>query len=127
MEPLRTAAQLDAGSYEAWQNLGLSLYWLRRYREALPALEKAAALNPQSFDTLNLLAAALHALGDDAAALPILERAHSLNPLRREIGRGPRAHARRAKTLRIWGAGFNSVNFGCRISLLTKSPDGVSL
>jgi tetratricopeptide (TPR) repeat protein len=56
------------------------LYWLRRYSEALPALQKAAELNPRYFDTLNLLAATYHALGDDKAALPVMEQAHELNP-----------------------------------------------
>ena len=78
--PLRTAAQLDPQSFDAWHNLGRSLCLLKRYGEAVPALKKAAALNPDYFDTLNLLAAALHASGDDAAALPVLERAHALNP-----------------------------------------------
>ena len=80
VEPLRVAVKLDATSFDAWHNLGLSLYWLHRYQEALPALQQAAALNPQFFDTLNLLAATFHALGNDTAALPVLERAHSLNP-----------------------------------------------
>jgi tetratricopeptide (TPR) repeat protein len=80
VEPLRVAVKLDPGSFDAWHNLGRSLFWLRRYQEAVPPLQKAAALNPNFFDTLNLLAAALHALGDDAVALPILERAHTLNP-----------------------------------------------
>jgi tetratricopeptide (TPR) repeat protein len=80
VEPLRVAAKLAPDSFDAWHNLGLSLYWLRRYDEALPVLQKAVGLNPQFFDTLNLLAATYHALGNDAAALPILERAHSLNP-----------------------------------------------
>jgi tetratricopeptide (TPR) repeat protein len=78
--PFRTAAQLDPQSFDAWHNLGRSLYLLKRYGEAVPALKKAAALNPGYFDTLNLLAAALHASGNDAAALPVLERAHALNP-----------------------------------------------
>jgi tetratricopeptide (TPR) repeat protein len=78
--PLRTAAQLDPQLFDAWHNLGRSLYALKRYGEAVPALKKATALNPGYFDTLNLLAAALHASGDDAAALPVLERALALNP-----------------------------------------------
>jgi tetratricopeptide (TPR) repeat protein len=80
LEPLRVAAKLDPDSFDAWHNLGLSLYWLKQYQEALPALEHAAKLNPEFFDTLNLLAATQHALGNDAAALPILEKAHALNP-----------------------------------------------
>jgi len=80
IEPLRVAVKLDPGLFDAWHNLGQSLYWLRRYQEAVPALRKAVSLNPDFFDTLNLLAAALHGLGDDAEALPLLERAHNLNP-----------------------------------------------
>jgi tetratricopeptide (TPR) repeat protein len=80
IEPLRQAVKLEPGSFEAWNSLGLSLFWLKRYQEALPALRKAADLNPQFFSTLTMLASTLHALGDDAAALPVLERAHNLNP-----------------------------------------------
>jgi tetratricopeptide (TPR) repeat protein len=80
LDPLRTAAQLDLQSFEAWHYLGRSLFLLKRYAEAIPSLKKAVALNPGYFDTVNLLAAALHASGDDAAALPVLERAHALNP-----------------------------------------------
>src|ERR1035438_5763789 len=80
IEPLRQAVKLDPESFEAWNSLGLSLFWLKRYQEALPPLRKAASLNPQFFSTLTLLASTLHALGDDAVALPVLERAHNLNP-----------------------------------------------
>jgi tetratricopeptide (TPR) repeat protein len=80
IEPLRQAVKLDPESFEAWNSLGLSLFWLKRYQEALPPLRKAASLNPQFFSTLTLLASTLHALGDDAAALPVLEQAHNLNP-----------------------------------------------
>jgi len=80
IEPLRQAVKLEPESFEAWNSLGLSLFWLKRYQEALPALRKAADLNPQFFSTLTMLASTLHALGDDAAALPVLERAHHLNP-----------------------------------------------
>lgn len=78
--PLRRAAELDPGSFDAWNDLGISLYSLRRYQEAVTPLRRAAALNPRFFDTLNMLAATLHDLGDDVAALPVLERAHALNP-----------------------------------------------
>ncbi len=80
IEPLRQGARLDPESFEAWQGLGLSLFFLKRYQEALPPLQKAARLNPQDFSTLSLLASTLHAAGNDAAALPVLETAHSLNP-----------------------------------------------
>ena len=74
------AAKLDPNSFEAWHNLGLSLFRLNRFEEARAPLERAAALNPGFFDTLNLLAATLYVLRDDAAALPVLERAHALRP-----------------------------------------------
>jgi Tfp pilus assembly protein PilF len=80
VDPLRTAARLDAKSFEAWQYLGISLYGLNRFAEAVEPLRNAAALNPQYFDTWNFLARTLHMLGNDAAALPALERAHELNP-----------------------------------------------
>jgi tetratricopeptide (TPR) repeat protein len=80
IEPLQQAVKLDTDSFEGWHNLGLSLFRLKRYREARAPLERAAALNPAFFDTLNLLAATLYVLGDDAAALPVLEKAHALRP-----------------------------------------------
>lgn len=78
--PLQQAVKLEPESFEAWNSLGLSLFRLKRYQQALPALRKASSLNPQYFATLTMLASALHALGDDTGALPILERAHDLNP-----------------------------------------------
>lgn len=87
VEPLRRAAKLDEGSFEAWHNLGLTLFRLKRYQEARAPLERATALNPSFFDTWNLLAAALYMLGDDRAALPALERAHALHPGDAEIAR----------------------------------------
>ncbi len=80
VEPLTRAVRLDPGSYDAWHNLGLSYFRLKRYQEARQPLEKAAALRPDIFDTLNLLGATLYVLGDDRAALPVLERAHQLRP-----------------------------------------------
>jgi len=80
IEPLRRAVQLDPGSFDAWHNLGLSYFRLKRYGEARQPLEKAAALRPDFFDTLNLLGATLYVLRDDRAALPVLERAHQLRP-----------------------------------------------
>lgn len=80
IEPLLRATQVDAGSFEAWHNLGLSYFRLQRYKEAREPLEKAAALHPDFFDTLNLLGATLYMLGDDQAALPVLEQAHKLRP-----------------------------------------------
>ncbi len=78
--PLRQAVKVDPDSFDAWHNLGLSLFRLKRYPEARGPLERAAALNPDYFDTLNLLAATLYVLGDDRAALPVLEKAHALRP-----------------------------------------------
>jgi tetratricopeptide (TPR) repeat protein len=80
VQPLLRATQLDPGSYDAWHNLGLSYFRLKRYQEARQPLEKAVALRPDLFDTLNLLGATLYLLGDDKAALPVLEKAHQLRP-----------------------------------------------
>ncbi len=80
IEPLQRATSLDPGSFEAWHDLGLSLFRLKRYADARAPLERAAALNPNFFETLNLLAATLYVLGDDGAALPVLEKAHNLKP-----------------------------------------------
>jgi Flp pilus assembly protein TadD len=80
IQPLLRATQLDPGSYDAWHNLGLSYFRLKRYQEARQPLEEAVALRPDLFDTLNLLGATLYVLGDDKAALPVLEKAHQLRP-----------------------------------------------
>lgn len=78
--PLLRATELDPDSFDAWHNLGLSYFRLKRYQEARRPLERAVALRPDLFDTLNLLGATLYVLGDDRAALPVLERAHQLRP-----------------------------------------------
>jgi Flp pilus assembly protein TadD len=80
IEPLRRATQVDANSFDAWHNLGLSYFRLQRYKEAREPLERAAALRPDFFDTLNVLGATLYMLGDDQAALPVMEQAHKLRP-----------------------------------------------
>lgn len=80
IQPLRRATELDGDSFDAWHNLGLSYFRLKRYQDARQPLEKAAALRSDFFDTLNLLGATLYVLGDDKAALPVLERAHQLRP-----------------------------------------------
>jgi len=80
VKPLLRAVKLDPGSYDAWHNLGLSYFRLKRYQDARQPLEKAVALQPDIFDTLNLLGATLYVLGDDRAALPVLDRAHQLRP-----------------------------------------------
>jgi len=85
IEPLQRAVKLDSDSFEAWNSLGLSLFRLKRYQEALLPLRNAVRLNSQFVGTLKILASTLHALGDDAAALPVLERGHALNPADEEL------------------------------------------
>jgi len=80
LNPLLRAVALDPDSFDAWHNLGLSYFRLKRYQEARQPLERAVALRPDLFDTLNLLGATLYVLGDDRAALPVLDRAHQLRP-----------------------------------------------
>jgi tetratricopeptide (TPR) repeat protein len=80
LEPLKRATQLDAASFEAWHNLGLTYFRLQRYQDARAPLEKAVELRPDYFDSLNLLGAVLYMNGEDKAALPILRRAHALRP-----------------------------------------------
>jgi tetratricopeptide (TPR) repeat protein len=96
VQPLLRATELDPGSYDAWHNLGLSYFRLKRYHEARQPLEKAVALRPDLFDTLNLLGATLYVLGDDKAALPVLEKAHQLRPddaqLKEALDRIRKAH-----------------------------------
>ena len=80
LEPLKRAVQLDANSFEAWHNLGVTCFRMKRYQEARAPLEKAVALRPEYYGSVVLLGATLYMLGDDEAALPVLERAHRLNP-----------------------------------------------
>ena len=80
LDPLKRATQLDANSFEAWHNLGVSYFRLNRYEEARPPLEKAVALRPEFYGSVVLLGATLYMLREDDAALPVLERAHRLNP-----------------------------------------------
>jgi tetratricopeptide (TPR) repeat protein len=80
LAPLTRATQLDASSYEAWHNLGLTYFRLQRYKEARAPLEKAVALSPNAYGSVVTLGATLYMLGDDGAALPVLEHAHHLNP-----------------------------------------------
>jgi tetratricopeptide (TPR) repeat protein len=80
VEPLRRAVELDASSFEAWHNLGLTYFRLQKYRDAREPLEKAVKLRPEFYGSVVLLGATLYMLGEDDAALPVLERAHRLNP-----------------------------------------------
>ena len=80
LDPLKRAVQLDANSFEAWHNLGVTYFRLNRYKEARGPLEKAVALRPEFYGSVVLLGATLYMLGDDEAALLVLERAHRLNP-----------------------------------------------
>lgn len=80
LEPLNRAVQLDAKSYEAWHDLGLTYFRLQKYKEARAPLENAVALRPNAYGSVVMLGATLYMLGDDAAALPVLEHAHALNP-----------------------------------------------
>lgn len=80
VDPLKRAAQLDPGSFEAWHNLGVTYFRLQQYADARAPLEKAAALRPDFYGSVVLLGATLYMLGDNDAALPVLERAHRLNP-----------------------------------------------
>jgi len=80
LNPLMRAVELDADSYEAWHNLGLTYFRLNRYKEARMPLEKAVALRPESYGSVVMLGATLYMLGDDNAALPVLEHALRLNP-----------------------------------------------
>ena len=80
LDPLKRAVELDAGSYEAWHNLGLTYFRLNRYKDARTPLEKAVALRPEAYGSVVMLGAALYMLGDDNAALPVLEHALRLKP-----------------------------------------------
>ena len=45
LEWLQSATRLDPSHVRAWVNLGLALYSLRRYEEAVPAYQAALAIN----------------------------------------------------------------------------------
>jgi tetratricopeptide (TPR) repeat protein len=87
IDPLERAVKLDPGSFDAWHDLGLTYFRMKRYADARQPLEKAVALRPDFFETLNLLGATLYMLGDDRAALPVIERAHRLHPDDAELER----------------------------------------
>jgi Flp pilus assembly protein TadD len=80
LDPLTRAAQLDANSYEAWHDLGLTYFRMQRYKEARSPLQNAVKLQPDAYGSVVTLGATLYMLGDDEAALPMLEHAHQLNP-----------------------------------------------
>ena len=80
LDPLTRAAQLDANSYEAWHDLGLTYFRMQRYKEARSPLQNAVKLHPDAYGSVVTLGATLYMLGDDEAALPMLEHAHQLNP-----------------------------------------------
>jgi len=80
VDPLTRAVQLDAKSYEAWHDLGLTYFRLQRYKEARSPLQNAVALRPDAYGSVVTLGATLYMLGEDDAALPVLEHAHQLNP-----------------------------------------------
>jgi len=80
VDPLKRAAQLDPGSFEAWHNLGVTYFRLHQYADARAPLEKAVSLRPDFYGSVVLLGATLYMLGDNDAALPVLEHAVRLNP-----------------------------------------------
>jgi Flp pilus assembly protein TadD len=80
VDPLTRAVQLDAKSYEAWHDLGLTYFRLQKYKEARDPLQNAVALRPDAYGSVVTLGATLYMLGEDQAALPVLEHAHQLNP-----------------------------------------------
>jgi len=80
VDPLIRAVQLDANSYQAWHNLGLTYFRMQRYKEARDPLQHAVALHPDAYGSVVTLGATLYMLGEDQAALPVLEHAHQLNP-----------------------------------------------
>jgi Flp pilus assembly protein TadD len=80
LEPLSRAVQLDPKSFEAWHDLGLTYFRLKRYADARGPLEKAVALRPEFYGSVVLLGGTLYMLGDDEAALPVLEHALQLKP-----------------------------------------------
>lgn len=73
------AVALDAGSADAWAQLGWVLRWRLQLEDAIAAFERAHALNPNIVDAR--LGEPLVLAGRAVEAVPIIERAMRLDPL----------------------------------------------
>jgi tetratricopeptide (TPR) repeat protein len=80
LEWLQTAVRLDPNHFRAWVNLGLALYSLRRYDEAVPAYRAALGINPNDAFVHAYLGRSLLSLGRDGEGVRELQTAVRLDP-----------------------------------------------
>jgi tetratricopeptide (TPR) repeat protein len=80
LEWLQTAVRLDPNHFRAWVNLGLALYSLRRYDEAVPAYRAALDINPNDAFVHAYLGRSLLSLGRDGEGVRELQTAVRLDP-----------------------------------------------
>lgn len=99
LEWLEAATRLDRNHFRAWVNLGLALYSLRRYEEAVPAYQAALAINPNDAFVHAYLGRSLLSLGRDGEGVRELQTAVRIDPslteerdlLGRRVAADPRA------------------------------------
>lgn len=77
---LAQALSLEPSNFECRINMGVALYLLRRYDEALEHFRFASALDPQNATALLNLAATHDALGQLDEALKVLQKVTHLFP-----------------------------------------------
>lgn len=99
LEWLEAAVRINPSHFRAWVNLGLALYSLRRYDEAVPAYQAALAINPTDAFVHAYLGRSLLSLGRDGEGVRELQTAVRLDPslteerdlLGRRVAADPRA------------------------------------
>ncbi len=74
------ATQRGPNSFDAWFNLGYTLYELRQYAEALPAYEHTTRLDPNNADAWGNKSGALNQLNRYEEGLAACARATTLDP-----------------------------------------------
>jgi len=74
------ASIFQQDSFKIWEGLGLTCMRIRKYPDAVTALQRAIAIEPEKPQALNNLAAALMHTGDNEAAEKHLKKCISLAP-----------------------------------------------
>ena len=85
---LRAAIQLEPERSEAHLRLGIVLYRLQRWSDAIPSLEKAIELRPAVLGDAQVLGHCYYEVGKHEEALATYERVLEKNPKNREALRG---------------------------------------
>jgi tetratricopeptide (TPR) repeat protein len=99
VEWLEAATRIDPKHFQAWVNLGLAFYSLRRYEDAVPAYRAALGINPKDAVVHAYLGRSLLSLGRDGEGVRELQTAVRLDPslteerdlLGRRVAADPRA------------------------------------